>query len=112
VTTSQRAPSTGRQGGETIPKGGFLDYRPEMFFLPPIMGPDDSFEPPEWFLREVARISRRTTPTPVKPPIRFETSTEAAWENANELKMGYDLSRLIEENKRSYTELRFGVLDG
>ena len=102
VTTSRRAPSTGRQGGETNPKGAFLDCRPEMFFLPPTMGPDDSFEPPDWFLREVARISRRTTPTPVKPPIRFETSTEAARENANELKkLGYDLSRLIEENKRS-----------
>lgn len=80
----------------------FLEHRPEMFFLPPLVGPNDTFDPPNWFMGALTTISGTTTRTPTKPPLRFEMSTEAAEENANELKkMGYDLSRLIEENNKS-----------
>ena len=79
-----------------------LDSRPEMFFLPPLVGPDDKFTPPDWFLREVKRISKHETRTPTKPPIRFELTEEAMASNANELKkVSYNLSRLIEENRHS-----------
>ena len=92
-----------RQGGDQGPRRrSFLDCRPEMFFLPPLVGPDDEFAPPGWFIEEVARISKTLTRTPSKPPLRFELSDEAADENALALKnVGYDLSRLIGDNKGS-----------
>ena len=85
--------------GNQGPPRSFLENRPELFFLPPLMGPDDRFTPPAWFFREITNISSTDTKTPSKPPVRFETSADALEANAKVLEnVGYDLSRLIEEN--------------
>ena len=85
--------------GTLAPPRRFLEHRPELFFLPPLLGPDDRFVPPAWFFREITNISATDTKTPSKPPIRFEMSADAAEANAKVLEnVGYDLSRLIEEN--------------
>ena len=81
------------------------DARP--FFPVPILGPDDSFEPPNWFLEAVRGICSTTTKTPTKPPIIFEPGERAAAHNAELLRgFGYNLGRLIQAH--STTTLGFG----
>jgi hypothetical protein len=117
IGESNEEKGRGRMRGATVTRttgnttiGGtieHLDRRAEMFFLPPLLGPDDKFKTPDWFIREVVRISRTETKTPTKPPIQFDLTDEAMENNAKELeKVGYDLSRLIEEN--SETTLHYG----
>ena len=50
--------------GNRGPPRSFLENRPELFFLPPLMGPDDRFTPPAWFFREITNISSTDTKTP------------------------------------------------
>jgi hypothetical protein len=74
----------------------YLPSEPKQFFHQPIMGPDDSAEPPPWFLREVVTLLNTTTRTPTKSPISFVVSPSAAAHNASVLdRFGWDLSRLI-----------------
>ena len=85
----------------------FLPSKATSFFPAPILGPDDSFEPPRWFLEAVADICRTKTRTPMKPPVRFEPGEQAAAHNAELLRgFGYNLGRLIRAH--GSTTLGFG----
>jgi hypothetical protein len=57
----------------------YLDKRAEMFFLPPLVGPDDHFEPPEWFIQEVVQISGTETRTPISPPPSNSSLPKRRW---------------------------------
>ena len=101
-TNTNTTDGVGRRGGTK-----HLDPRAEMFFLPPFVGPDDGFDPPGWFIREVGRIIGTETRTPGRPPIQFDLTKAALENNADVLKnVGYDLSRLIDENEE--TTLHYG----
>ena len=77
------------------------------FFPLPTLGPDDAFEPPSWFLEAVRGIAQTKTRTPLKPPIRFESSDQAATHNARLIQEhGFSLASLIREHRS--TTLGFG----
>ncbi|KAI2489620.1 hypothetical protein MHU86_24968 [Fragilaria crotonensis] len=65
----------------------YLDADPTTFFPPPVLGPDDTFDPPAWFLAAISSIARSTPETPDRPPIVFASTVEAAQENAETLKL-------------------------
>ena len=60
----------------------YLSADAETFFPSPILGPDDSFEPPSWFFKAVRGICQVKTQTPTKPPFMFEEGEQAASHNA------------------------------
>ena len=85
----------------------FLPPDAELFFPEPIMGPDDAFDPPRWFLEAGRRISRHMTETPMKSPLRFDPGKEAADHNAELLRgFGYNPGNLV--RAYSSTTLGFG----
>ena len=102
--------------GELIPSGvrsfvdcenTFLSADAGSFFPVPLLGPDDSFAPPAWFLEAIRGIYHTTTKTPTKPPIIFEPGARAAAQNAELLRgFGYNLGSLIKAH--SSTTLGFG----
>ena len=84
-------------GGST-----FLSADAKSFFPAPIVGPDDSFEPPSWFLEAVKGIFKVKTITPSKPPFMFEAGKRATLHNAELLRgFGYDLGKLIQAYESS-----------
>ena len=86
-------------------ENSFLPSDPNLFFPDPIVGPDDAFDPPRWFLEAVRSISQHKTRTPSKSPVRFESGTEAADHNAELLSgFGYDLGSLV----RAYEDTTLG----
>ena len=102
--------------GELIPSGvrsfvdgenTFLSADAGSFFPVPLLGPDDSFAPPAWFLEAVRGIYHTATKTPTKPPIIFEPGERAAAQNAELLRgFGYNLGSLIKAH--SSTTLGYG----
>jgi hypothetical protein len=91
--------------GESKPEGdhclredghSFLPSDAKLFFPEPIVGPDDEFDPPMWFLEAVRNISQHKTETPLKSPVRFESGKEAADHNAELLReFGYNLGNQV-----------------
>jgi hypothetical protein len=80
----------------------FLPGDAALFFHEPIVGPVDENEPPPWFIDAIRTICGTLSPTPSKPPIRFELSDEAALYNAELLdSVDCDLGRLIREHSAS-----------
>jgi hypothetical protein len=78
------------------PRKGYLPNNPASFLPEPVTGPDDSFLPPDWFLRELRRIADSPCPTPARPTIRFEVSQEAAQHNAQLLRqVDYDMTQFL-----------------
>ena len=69
-TNTNTTDGVGRRGGTK-----HLDPRAEMVFLPPFVGPDDGFDPPGWFIREVGCIIGTETRTPGRPPIQGHPSS-------------------------------------
>jgi hypothetical protein len=75
----------------------FLLADPKAFFPEPLLGPDNLFEPPAWFLKAIRGICVAKTLTPSKPPFRFEDGKEAAKHNTKLLQgFGYNLGSLIQ----------------
>jgi hypothetical protein len=69
---------------------------PNCFLPDPIVGPDDTFSPPTWFLREITVIAATPTPTPSKSSVRFDVSPEAAEHNASLLReIDYDFQQFF-----------------
>ncbi len=82
-------PEMARVKEDGVTKGGentHLDPQPEMSFLPPLVGPDNSYDPPGWFIRELGRIKSMETRTPNKPPIQIDFTNKALENNARESK--------------------------
>ena len=81
---------------------GFLSSDASSFFRGPVIGPNDSFVPPAWFLSEIERIAEHVPPVPKAPPFRFEPTEDAARENAAILAAaGYSLGTVIERHADS-----------
>ena len=98
-STLIEACSSLRSGGQGV---SFLSADAETFFPPPLLGPDDSFEPPSWFLEAVRGICQAKTRTPTKPPFRFEEGELAAAHNAALLqRFDYDLGKVIGAHGKS-----------
>ena len=86
----------------TMGKLGYLKADPAFYFTAPVEGPDDSFDPPEWFLRELKSIASTAVPAPDKATIRFEVSARAAEYNADLLrKANYSIPDLLESQRGS-----------
>jgi len=87
--------------------GPYLSSDPNSFSPDPIKGPDDSFEPPDWFLRTLIKIAMSPVIVPSKPNVMFEMSDEARQFNHDRLREhGFDLSELLKANVG--TTLDFG----
>ena len=85
----------------------YLDSRVETFFPRPVVGPNDYFQPPPWFLRALRTIASTPVRTPDKPPFQFESTQEAAAANAKLLaSFDYDLGIVIK--KFTTTTLGYG----
>ncbi|KAI2507376.1 hypothetical protein MHU86_7096 [Fragilaria crotonensis] len=81
---------------------GHLPGNAALFFPRPIVGPNDEFAPPDWFLMAIRRICKTPSPTPSKPPIRFELTEQAAIHNASVLELvDFDIGRLIRDHTTS-----------
>ncbi|KAI2502043.1 hypothetical protein MHU86_12446 [Fragilaria crotonensis] len=81
---------------------GHLPGDAALFFPRPIVGPNDEFAPPDWFLMAIRRICKTPSPTPSKPPIRFELTEQAAIHNASVLELvDFDIGRLIRDHTTS-----------
>ena len=80
----------------------YLSASAETFFSVPLLDPDDSFEPPSWFLKAVKGICRVKTQTPSKPPFLFEEGEQAASHNADLLqRFDYNLGKVISAHRSS-----------
>ena len=80
---------------------------PNCFLPEPVIGPDDTFSPPAWFLREIHIIAAEPSPTPTKSSVRFDVSKDAAEHNASLLReIDYDFQRLFQAQTGSI--LAFG----
>ena len=110
TTTQTSAGKEGRSAGQTAMKNAqeaYLTGSARDFFAEPIRGPDDTFQPPAWFLQELVKLSKTETKTPLKSPIVFETTKEARETNAAILaSTGFCVKTLIENH--SETTLGYG----
>ena len=72
------------------------------------MGPNDTFEPPPWFLKEIIVIAVAPSRPPNKASVRFDVSKEAAEHNMAVLlqEVHYDFQRFLETQAES--TLAFG----
>ena len=85
----------------------YLDPRSESYFHEAIRGPDDSFDTPDWFLRELTKVANTETAPPKRSPIVFENTLAAAAENEKILKsVDFEMDRLI--SKYADTTLGYG----
>jgi hypothetical protein len=81
-------------------RGQYLSSDPNAFMPEPVIGPDDSFSMPDWFLRELRTLAEAMCPPPTKPDIQFEVSMHAAQHNADLLRANdYDIARLLEKQR-------------
>lgn len=81
---------------------GHLPGDASMFFPEPIVGPNDEFDTPAWFLKAIRGICETPSPIPTKSPIMFEISEQAAKHNASVLgQVGFDVGRLIQSHESS-----------
>ena len=71
------------------------------FFSEPPVGPEYAFDPPVWFLEELARIAvMEDPPVPTKLAIVFENTSGAAAENERALEaFDFDIEKLIAANQ-------------
>ena len=97
----------GSSGDDRPPVEEHLDHRPESYFHEAIRGPDDSFDTPDWFLRELTKVANTVTEPPKRAPIVFDNTLAAAAENGKILRsVGFDMERLIA--KYADTTLGYG----
>jgi hypothetical protein len=79
---------------------GYLTADPAFYFAAPVKGPDDSFDAPDWFLKELRTIASATVPIPEKSTIRFEISANAADYNADLLRsLNYSIPDLLKSQR-------------
>jgi hypothetical protein len=64
----------------------YCSSNPNCFLPERIVGPDDTFQPPAWLMREITIIAATPSIAPTKSSVRFDVSMEAAQHNANLLK--------------------------
>jgi hypothetical protein len=78
----------------------YLSQDPRMYTPATVWGPDDSFQPPEWFLPMLKVIAEAPVETPLKPDVMFEMSDEARKYNHDRLaEHNFDMSMLIQANQ-------------
>jgi hypothetical protein len=77
-----------------------LSSNPEMLSPQPVQGPDDSFQPPIWFLQTMQKIAATATTTPAKPDVMFEMTEEARRYSHDRLtEHDFNLLKLIQANE-------------
>jgi hypothetical protein len=80
---------------------------PNCFLPDPIVGPDDTFQPPPWFLKEIKVIAASPLLAPSKSSVRFDASPAAAKHNAKLLQdVNYDFQEFFKTQTTS--TLAFG----
>jgi len=85
----------------------YLSSDPNCFLPTPIVGPDDTFRPPPWLLKEITIIAATPSPTPTKSSVRFDVSQEAADHNADLLRtLDFDFQQFFKDQTGS--TLAFG----
>jgi hypothetical protein len=90
------------------PTWKYLETDPAVFLPEPVAGPDDSFSPPDWFLREILVLASTPCPVPAKSTVLFEVSPDAAQHNAELLRaVDYDMTKFLEGQRG--TTLDFGA---
>jgi hypothetical protein len=67
-------------------RGQHLSSNPNAFLPEPVIGPDESFPTPDWFLEELRTLAETDCISPTKPDAMFEVSMEAAQHNADLLR--------------------------
>jgi hypothetical protein len=74
----------------------------------PVIGHDDSFPTPDWFLQELRTLAETDCIAPAKLDIMFEVSMEAAQHNADLLRHHeYNIAQFL-DGQRGTTTLDFG----
>ena len=71
---------------DTLGEPNYCSADPNCFLLEPIVGPEDIFKLPTWFLKEITIIAASSSLAPTKSSIRFDVSLEAAERNASLLR--------------------------
>ena len=80
---------------------------PNCFLPDPVVGPDDTFVPPAWFMKEITIIAASPSTVPTKSSVRFDVSKEAAEHNAALLReVDYDFQQFFQGQAES--TLAFG----
>jgi len=70
------------------------------FFPVRMIGPDDKFEPPKEWIRDIREVVESECPTPSKSEFRFETSEEAVQHNGALFeRAGFDFEGLMEDQR-------------
>ena len=89
------------------PKKYYISSDPNCFLPDIILGPDDTFRPPDWFMKEITILAAAPSPAPSKSSVRFDVSMEAARHNANILQdVDYDFQKFFHDQTGS--TLAFG----
>jgi hypothetical protein len=89
------------------PRMHYLPSDPRRFFPPPVLGPNDAFDPPSWFIETIDKIANSKITAPKRPPVNFHLSSKAAEQNGKLLEAyDFDLEKLI--NHQSDTTLGYG----
>jgi hypothetical protein len=84
--------------GDTNTLGkSYCSSEPNCFLPDPVIGPDDSFVPPAWFMKEITIIAASPSRVPTKSSVRFDVSMEAARHNAALLReVDYDFQHFFQ----------------
>jgi hypothetical protein len=91
----------------TLGEINYCSSDPNCFLPEPAVGPDDTFDPPAWFLKEITIIAATPSPTPTESSVRFDVSIEAAKHNASLLRaIDYDFQNFFQQ--QTGTTLAFG----
>ena len=81
---------------KTLGEHNYCSNDPNCFLPEPLVGPDDTFEPPPWFLRELIALATAPSRTPKKASVRFDVSDSAAKMNGHLLQEAdYDFKILL-----------------
>jgi hypothetical protein len=79
----------------------YFSSDPNCFLPNLVLGPDNTFRPPDWFLRKITMIAAEPSPTPTKSSVRFNLSKDAAEHNASLLRgVDYDFQQFLQGQTR------------
>jgi hypothetical protein len=101
----QRIKTRTRDDEKTLSK--YLPNDVNAFLPGTLMGPDDSFQAPNWLLAALAEVASTPAPTPSRPPAKFDTSPESLEHNSAMIaSYDYDFERFLGAHQE--TTLGFG----
>lgn len=102
----KREEATEEKNDQSIVDGhGYLDNaRPPAYFHNAVRDPDDSFDVPGWFLKELTKLARTITTTPKRSPIVFENNQSAAIQNEAILKsIGFSVENSYQSTRTQHS---------